>query len=235
MVAGDGSLVWGRVLPPCSSSDIGKALAVNNNSDPEWSFLIPLHDTSIDENGDAGKVLMVLDNGETGWRENPGLPAWGCASNIGKLLMVCENGPEWQEVIPSYDSHDSGKLLSVTSLGELSWGSAFPSYDTSSVSNSDEGKALTVSDSGRLEWSLVIPSYDTSGSDEGKFLVISDNAPSWEEYEAVPPFVANMGLDTGIVAYDTMQGVHWVPCANSGRYVLTSSGGVFMWDDSVFS
>lgn len=52
--------------------------------------------------------------------------------------------------IPSYDSTDEGKILSVDSSGELEWRdetTELPAY-----SSSDENKVLSVDSSGELEW-----------------------------------------------------------------------------------
>ena len=91
--------------------------SLENLPDPE----LPTHDASY-EGSDAGKALIVATNGELKWDEAGGggsLPDTDGASN-GDVLIVSanDNSVYWGSPFPSYDTtSDVGKVLTITENG----------------------------------------------------------------------------------------------------------------------
>ena len=91
--------------------------SLENLPDPE----LPPHDTSY-EGSDEGKVLTVATNGELKWDEAGGggsLPDVSGASD-GDVLIVyaSDNSVYWGSPFPSYDTtSDVGKVLTITENG----------------------------------------------------------------------------------------------------------------------
>jgi len=113
----------------CDSTDEGKILVVNSTGEPVWCEILPDHDTSYDgsdagkvltvaTNGELiweeggsgglslpdtssatdGDVLIVHPSVGTLEWGSP-LPSYDTTSDVGKVLTITENGPEW--VMPS--------------------------------------------------------------------------------------------------------------------------------------
>ena len=121
LIVNDNSAEWGEVIPAPYASDEGKALVVNSSGEPVWRDILPAHDTSYD-GSDAGKALIVATNGELKWDEAGGggsLPDTDGASN-GDVLIVSanDNSVYWGSPFPSYDTtSDVGKVLTITENG----------------------------------------------------------------------------------------------------------------------
>jgi len=105
LIVNDNSAEWGEIIPTHDTSydgsDAGKALIVATNGDLKWDETgggDSLPDTSDASDGDV-LILMVGDSGSI----NPGwgspFPTYDTGEDIGKVLMITANGPEW--VMPS--------------------------------------------------------------------------------------------------------------------------------------
>lgn len=91
--------------------------SLENLPDPE----LPTHDASY-EGSDAGKALIVATNGELKWDEAGGggsLPDTSDALDGDVLIVHPSAGTlEWGSPFPSYDTtSDVGKVLTITENG----------------------------------------------------------------------------------------------------------------------
>ena len=91
-----GHLTWSHAeeaLPVIGTDDEGKVLIVNNNS-AEWGEVIPAHDSAC-----KGDVLTIGGCGDSKVIWGSPFPNYDPTYDIGKVLTITENGPEW--VMPS--------------------------------------------------------------------------------------------------------------------------------------
>ena len=105
IVNSSGNPAWDSPLPThdtsYAGSDAGKALIVATNGELKWDEAgggDSLPDTSAASGGDV-LILMVGDCGgiNLGWGSP--FPTYDTGEDIGKVLMITANGPEW--VMPS--------------------------------------------------------------------------------------------------------------------------------------
>ena len=129
VVASNGVPIWQTIIPYSDSGDESKALVVNSTGEPVWRDLIPSHNSDYDgsdtgkvltvatngsltweEGGSGGLSLpdtsdantgdvLIVDASNNSLRWGSPLPTYDTGEDIGKVLAVTANGPEW--VMPS--------------------------------------------------------------------------------------------------------------------------------------